>query len=550
MNTLQCLFIILLVLQPCASEVWKAGSYVGMVTKGMSTYYDPPLRVLPYFTIGIKGEACEKEYKDCPAYAKANMRIVRNQNPASGFKPGDYQMALIYHTSQVEKELVDIVEKNGGGSSDQTICKFLSPSVANDSRFQAAIKDRSVMIEAKRATLTAMTFDEGFPLVHSDLWIATFVMCDNTYSPVPMGIFYKGEGSVQFISPTGHLSSLHYSYLQFHLFNMVFLIILLACWAGLCALRSEYSTLVHFALGIMVAICVLEQFAMWLFLHSVNEDGGDALSERYLAVTMAALRKIMWCFSLLLLVHGYRTLHASLRESGILYIAGITAIYILVCATSFTYDPRDTLNQKGVEGIQSVVTLFIYLYVVNKLSVTIDKLKAEKQKTKQSLYLNLFILVAGYIVVSFIFLIVVVIAFSTTSRDTVERTWEGWWILYGSDAILFECLLVCLMVLWRPSELSARLLYSIELGAEDDDGAAGEEDIFAGLDEQEENTVNGNPLAAANAPHPAVEENLFDQQDDQKDISVEINDEEAPEQQQQQVPRPKPELIIRKDKSD
>eukprot|EP01059_Diplonema_ambulator_P014301 TRINITY_DN2517_c0_g1_i2.p1 TRINITY_DN2517_c0_g1~~TRINITY_DN2517_c0_g1_i2.p1 ORF type:complete len:445 (+),score=94.91 TRINITY_DN2517_c0_g1_i2:512-1846(+) len=429
---------------------------------------------------------------------------------------------MIYYALETEEALVAAVDEAypNGNDIDKTVCKLLA--MQNNTAIDTAIKGGYLIISEHSATHTA-SFRSAYPLTHSDLWISTIVMCDpSDYNPLPIGTHYTATGRVTFISPTGYLSSLHYSYLEFHMYNSLCLLILLVLWGVFCLVRRDYATKVHLTLGAMLFVSVLEQFAMWMFLKKVNDDGGDALTERYVAIVMEAIRKVIWCFLLLLLVHGYRTIHATLKEARIAEIVGITVIYALVCATSFTYDPRDTLNQKSVEGIQSSVTFFIYVYVINKLAATIEKLKAEKQRTKQALYQNLFSLIVGYIASWFVVFVILVVVFSTTSRAQIEKSWEGWWALYASDPILFELLLVLLMILWRPSESSSRLLYSIELGAEDDDAPGPDEDIFAGLDDNNEAAVaTGNPLAAipTGPPGPQPEIVINDREDGDSDVA-------------------------------
>eukprot|EP01060_Flectonema_neradi_P033980 TRINITY_DN5833_c5_g1_i1.p1 TRINITY_DN5833_c5_g1~~TRINITY_DN5833_c5_g1_i1.p1 ORF type:complete len:548 (+),score=81.23 TRINITY_DN5833_c5_g1_i1:83-1645(+) len=444
-------------------------------------------------------------------------------------------MGFVVYATKYEKEIIDLIHPKLPGSIPKNFCDLYRTNatlnVALLAEYEAAGKI-FVMAGPDSRDGQAWKVNTAIDLPHKGLYVESVFMCDNSlgdYRPVKAVV--KGSGLLVWESPTGLLTFKGWGEYQFHLWNVIVLVGILVAWVGFGIYKRSVWGILHYILTATLVCAIAEQISMTYFYKSWNGSTEFPVAEYYAAVSMQILKKAFWCLVLILLSHGYRTIY-SLRESSPVFAAVAVMTYVAVSCASFLLDPRDDDNKGAiVSGAQNTFDILVYFYVLFRVSVVIDELRKQKQTVKQKLVTRLHDLLVVYLFVIFTWTVATTAVFihHQSNRTFLESIWQGWWVFHAFFPVLFECILLTLMIMWRPSSYSQGLLYSIQLknDSDDEDGgpqpigqvAAVDAEIFDGVDD-------------ANAVHPAVELSADAETGDQRGNPLEPADTSEEEETQ------------------
>ena len=470
---------------------WDLGAALDKYRLDMQ--YDQ-FRVLPYRRFGFRGRAgmqCAKNFDHAiktgddvtggglcgrmTGYLKVTAGPDTNAN--------DLTLLVTAYTREAEKKLEAALVEGASSvrAGRDNICKLFSPvqdgkagdNILSHSPVVQELLDGGDLIVHSAAfegnSSAYLSFSDD--LEHADLWIFSVALCSaKKNGAVPLGHGDHASGDIRMMAPTGHLAVRYYSLMEFYLVNFGLLMALLVAWTAFGLYKRTAFGGIHFALTVMLVVTTLGQFLYYLLYNYWNDAGDVRDRELYFVMAFEAFRKTAWCFLLCLLANGYRSIHPTLAESKIHIIGMLTLAYLCICLLSLSSDPRDAPTgwSRLITAWQAAAYLAVYVYVFIVLNRTIEWLQQNGQNTKRAMFAKLFNILVGYIMCLIAALILIIVIFSSLSRDSVEAFWEFDWLLSAYWHVLFEGALVALLVVWRPSESSVQLLYSIELGDTDD----------------------------------------------------------------------------------
>eukprot|EP00754_Rhynchopus_humris_P042711 Rhum_TRINITY_DN2699_c0_g1::Rhum_TRINITY_DN2699_c0_g1_i1::g.7783::m.7783 len=491
---------------------WNLGAALDEYRLDMK--YDD-FRVLPYRRYGFRGRAglqCAKNFDHAmntgdevaggglcgraTGYLKVTAGADTNAN--------DLTLLVTAYTREAEEKLEGALVEGSRSvrAGRDNICKLFSPvqdgkagdNILSHSSVVQELLDGGDLIvhSATFAGNSSSYLSFSDDLEHSDLWIFSVALCSaKKNGAVPLGHGDQAVGDLRMMAPTGHLAVRYYSLMEFYLVNFGLLLALLVAWTAFGIYKRSAFGGIHFALTVMLVVTTLGQFLYYLLYNYWNDTGDVRDRELYFVMAFEAFRKTAWCFLLCLLANGYRSIHPTLAESNIHIIGMLTVAYLCISLLSLSSDPRDSPTgwSRLIGAWQAAAYLAVYVYVFIVLNRTIEWLQQNGQNTKRAMFAKLFNILVGYIMCLIAALMVILVFFSTLlTRDTRESFWQFNWMFSAYWHVLFEGALVALLIVWRPSESSVQLLYSIELGDTDDApvpnvaSPADDGDMFSGLD--------------------------------------------------------------------
>eukprot|EP01061_Rhynchopus_euleeides_P007629 TRINITY_DN16691_c0_g1_i1.p1 TRINITY_DN16691_c0_g1~~TRINITY_DN16691_c0_g1_i1.p1 ORF type:complete len:551 (+),score=267.67 TRINITY_DN16691_c0_g1_i1:49-1701(+) len=453
-------------------------------------------RVRPNRGVGLYGKPCTPTDDGC---ASITVDLVVNTTQRGRYFKENMELVVLAYTRTSEGGLKEALKATDDRDS---LCKGFAKTQDGTTLFETPAVE--AMLDGGEVVLMRAPYTPGSNgdfflsqaqlLEHTNLWITNVAMC-NTESlhAQSLNVTDRPTGNIKFMSSTGHLDVGRYSLMKFFLGNFICLTVLTVAWLlyGLYK-RSAFGG-VHVGLTVMIMITAVENLIRYFEFRQWNTTGEIRTFELYFVMLFEAFRKVAWCFLLCLLVNGYRSIHATLRESNIQLILMITAAYFFINCMSLLHDPRDeeTKQSHFIEAGQNAADLLIYVYVFTVLYKTIEVLEAQSQHTKKKLFVKLYTVLAGYIVGLLVVLVTVILIFTQLTRSGAESMWRYGWVIYAMFPLLFEVALLTLMVLWHPSEESVQLMYAIELNDDMDEapgpergGVVEKDDMFSGLDDQ------------------------------------------------------------------
>ena len=384
-------------------------------------------------------------------------------------------LGFVVYPTKYEQKILDLINTKPPGAIPKNLCDLYRTSSSLNVELlkeYEALNEIFIRGGVNSRVGKAWVVNTKINLVNKGLYVESVFMCDNSlgdYRPVKATVV--GKGSLIWESPTGLLTYKGWGEYRFHLWNTILLVTVLLTWVAYGVYKRSVWGLLHYILTATLVCTIAEQMAMTYFDKSWNESNDFPDAEYYAAVSMTILQKGFWCLVLILLAHGYRTIY-SLRESSPGIAAVAVLIYLVVSSASFLLDPRDNDNKGAIiSGAQNMFDILVYFYVLFRVGIVIDELRKQKQTIKQKLLTRLHDLLVVYLFIIFTWTVATTAIFihHQSNRKFLESIWQGWWVFHAFFPVLFECILLTLMIMWRPTSYSQGLLYSIQLRNDSDD---------------------------------------------------------------------------------
>lgn len=283
--------------------------------------------------------------------------------------------------------------------------------------------------------------------------------------------------AVVFQNPFGQLPASDVAKLPFFsVLAIVYALILMAWLVGYVQFRKSVLPL-QTLITAFCAFLVVEMIIIWGYYDFVNTNGGHTAGSTVYLIFLAiltSLRNAVTFFLLLIVCLGYGVVKPTLGDQ--MKKCGALAALHFVCSMLYTitttlapHDKASTWLLIAMLPLLGTTSAFFFL-ILSSLTDTIQDLEKHHQHIKAQMYMNLWRVLLGSILVIFaMFFFNLVLFLSESSIEYITRHWRyRWFMLDGWSYVLF-CVDLCIIAfIWRPVENNQRFAMSQQIAQEDD----------------------------------------------------------------------------------
>uniref|UniRef100_A0A915PVZ8 Transmembrane protein 87A n=1 Tax=Setaria digitata TaxID=48799 RepID=A0A915PVZ8_9BILA len=276
---------------------------------------------------------------------------------------------------------------------------------------------------------------------------------------------------VQWRSPYGHLSAIDYPLLRFYAFMWLFYAMLALIWL-VCCLRYWMDILrIQFCIGAVIVAGMIEKGMFYSEYAAMNEEGVTIHGFIEAAELVSCLKRTMARILIIIVSLGYGVVKPRLGST----VFGVGFIYFIFSA--FEAVARVSKNQ--VEGMKQkqlaalplvLVEIVIFWWIFTSLINTMRVLRMRRNMVKLSVYRHFMNALCFSALISIVFMCWT-IYIHNMQRCLVD--WKEYWVDTAFWHIQFCCILVVIMILWRPSRNNQRYAFTPLLDDSEDENDEG-----------------------------------------------------------------------------
>ncbi|KAK6101616.1 Lung seven transmembrane receptor family protein [Brugia pahangi] len=299
-----------------------------------------------------------------------------------------------------------------------------------------------------------------FTVINSNLFVKT--------TQVPL--VHNLTVDVQWRSPYGHLSAIDYPLLRFYAFMWLFYATLAIIWL-ICCLRYWMDILrIQFCIGAVIVVGMIEKGMFYSEYATMNEQGSTVHGFIEIAELVSCLKRTMARVLIVIVSLGYGVVKPRLGNI-ISQVIGVGFIYFVFSAMEamarVSKNQVEGLKQKQLAALPLVlVEVVIFWWIFTSLISTMRVLKMRRNMVKLSVYRHFTNALCFSAFISIIFMCWT-IYIHNMQRCLVD--WKEYWIDTAFWHIQFCCILVVIMILWRPSRNNQRYAFTPLLDDSEDE---------------------------------------------------------------------------------
>nr|CDP99954.1 Bm2893, isoform a [Brugia malayi] len=279
---------------------------------------------------------------------------------------------------------------------------------------------------------------------------------------------------VQWRSPYGHLSAIDYPLLRFYAFMWLFYATLAIIWL-ICCLRYWMDILrIQFCIGAVIVVGMIEKGMFYSEYATMNEQGSTVHGFIEIAELVSCLKRTMARVLIIIVSLGYGVVKPRLGNI-ISQVIGVGFIYFVFSAMEamarVSKNQVEGLKQKQLAALPLIlVEVIIFWWIFTSLISTMRVLKMRRNMVKLSVYRHFTNALCFSAFISIIFMCWT-IYIHNMQRCLVD--WKEYWIDTAFWHIQFCCILVVIMILWRPSRNNQRYAFTPLLDDSEDENDDG-----------------------------------------------------------------------------
>jgi len=306
----------------------------------------------------------------------------------------------------------------------------------------------------------------------------TFSSCNPTTGDVLI------DGHNVWMNPYGYLPGEQYYNLPFFLAMIVLYILAVAVWGGLLVFYREETVRVHFHIGIVLVLALLEVILWYVYLQNFNTDGHRSTALAILSAMASTLKKTVSRLLILAVCMGYGIVRPVLPARCQRYAFGFA-----YCICSFVLDIMKAHESQNRSDLYSVLVLVsvtvavldfvFYLWTFMSLYDTVELLEEKQQRMKLNLYRKFIWVLVACLLLSCAWVFYQVY-YSAQYEALFPVLWQTTWLFNAYWYVLSFVIAVAIMILWAPHANSRQYAYydqsatvesSVEMDEMDEDPA-------------------------------------------------------------------------------
>ena len=285
-------------------------------------------------------------------------------------------------------------------------------------------------------------------------------VCENDVTPLVM------EGRMVVENPYGHLPATQYGSLPFYIATCFAYVIALIVWVMLCIAFSKEIMSVQVIILVVLICFVMSNVVKVLYLTVFNSTGNNVFFLAVLSMFVECTTRTSTRILTLLVCMGLGVCRTTLGNSTCKFI--VFAVSYFIVSFWDAYSNMYPSTSSGVEFCRLLVTsgmdALVYFWIFQSLMDTMDELTEKKQMAK----LDIFTRLRNLLVASVILATLTLILFSyIVVNDYAHHIWRyQWFINDGIWSMYYFLLILCIMIMWKPSENSSEYAYHIQVASD------------------------------------------------------------------------------------
>ncbi|CUS20557.1 LAQU0S01e09340g1_1 [Lachancea quebecensis] len=239
------------------------------------------------------------------------------------------------------------------------------------------------------------------------------------------------------------------------------------------------------------AFLTVEQIFIWAYYDIKNEKGNTAGTKAYMVfVSIMSAGKTSFSFFLLLVIAlGYGVVYPKLNKKLMRrcqIFAGLNfAFSVAYMIQNYLTNPESVTLLPLITLIPAAITILgFYFWILKSMTETLRYLQEQRQVVKlkmyrkllSTIYFSLFVLFAGIVVTSFVFI-------GMNSIEMVEQHWRTRFIVDFWPSLVYYFVFITVAFIWRPTDTSYMLACSQQLPTDPENVADFDLDDLQSLEE-------------------------------------------------------------------
>lgn len=278
------------------------------------------------------------------------------------------------------------------------------------------------------------------------------------------------ETVVQWRGPNGYLSAIDYPLLGFFELMCFFYLILALVWLIICIKYWRDLLRIQFWIGAVIIVGMIEKAVFYAEYSNMNLTGESIEGLLELAELTSCLKRTMARVLIIIVSVGFGVVKPRLGSTmNKVFAVGIS--YFLFSSVEglarVSKHATEAIKQKQIAKIPlAFFEVLIAWWIFSSLVNTMRILKLRKNEIKLKLYHHFTNVLGVATIISIIYIL-----WSTYMHILQDcmRDWKKLWIDTAFWHIFFYCVLVAIMILWRPSKNNQRYAFTPLLDDSEDD---------------------------------------------------------------------------------
>ncbi|KAM3163552.1 Membrane protein ptm1 [Lachancea thermotolerans] len=239
------------------------------------------------------------------------------------------------------------------------------------------------------------------------------------------------------------------------------------------------------------AFLTVEQIFIWAYYDIKNEKGNTAGTKVYMVfVSILSAGKTSFSFFLLLVIAlGYGVVYPKLNKKLMRrcqIFAGLNFSFsVAYMIQNYLTNPESVTLLPLITLVPAAITILgFYFWILKSMTETLRYLQEQRQVVKlkmyrrllSTIYFSLFVLFAGIVVTSFVFI-------GMNSIEMVEQHWRTRFIVDFWPSLVYYFVFITVAFIWRPTDTSYMLACSQQLPTDPENVADFDLDDLQSLEE-------------------------------------------------------------------
>ncbi|KAJ8947539.1 hypothetical protein NQ318_005017 [Aromia moschata] len=322
--------------------------------------------------------------------------------------------------------------------------------------------------EAEISEGTRVLHDSGKP-VHIIMHDGVYVLALRV-SPVNTNMSDYSVGvHIEMKNDYGYLSAADWPLLPFYGFMCIYYVILGLIWLLLSFLQWRDLLRVQFWIGGVILLGMLEKATFYAEYQSINNTGIRVQGAMLFAEWISCAKRTLARMLVVIVSLGFGIVKPRLGAT-LHRVVGVGLLYFFLAASEGYLRITKAKNDPGKDLLVASVPLAVLdsaicWWIFSALVTTTRTLRLRRNETKLALYRHFTNTLIFSVVASVFFMLYCIKVHHYVECLTL---WKDMWLEEAYWHILFSCLLLVIMILWRPTNNNQRYAFVPLLDTGDD----------------------------------------------------------------------------------
>jgi len=281
---------------------------------------------------------------------------------------------------------------------------------------------------------------------------------------------FQAEITVAFKGAHGYLSIVDWPLLPFYGVMCGIYLCMGIGWLVVCSLHFTELLRIQFYIGGVIFMGMLEKAMFYAEFQSINSTGSSTKGLIFAAELVSCGKRTLARMLVIIVSVGFGivkprlgpTLHRVVGVGGLYFVLSVTEAYLRI-----TKPKNDVSTGTMLAGVPlAVIDSAICWWVFTALTATLRTLRLRRNLVKFTLYRHFTNVLIFSVIASVVFMLINIKLFKL---EPCLKDWRELWVDEAFWHFQFSLLLMCIMLLWTPSNNNKRYAFQPLLDNDEDD---------------------------------------------------------------------------------